>query len=136
MDQVINKTLDSCIESQDKDILIKSKTGEVLDIIDISVDDGKIVSAFPKEGTSDKDFIPSTEFDFFKEVLHVPGIGYITPGTRVIIKEKDYLLEFGWHVNISNQNIYSWYLVPLSEDTLPKTLYKEMIDEIEIVHFV
>lgn len=135
MDQVINKTLDSCIESQDKDILIKSKTGEVLDIIDISVDDGKIVSALPKEGTGE-DFIPSTEFDFFKEVLHVPGIGYITSGTRVIIKEKDYLLKFGWHVNISNQNIYSWYLESLSEDIPPKTLYKEMINEIEIVHFV
>lgn len=136
MDQISNKTLDSCIESQDKDILIKLKTGEVVDIIDISVDDGKIISVFPKEGTGDQGYIPSSEFNFFKEVLYVPGIGYITPGTRVIIKEKDYLLKFGWHINISNQNIYSWYLESLSEDIPPKTLYKEMINEIEIVHFV
>lgn len=76
------------------------------------------------------------DITYNKYVLFVPGIGNILPGSRVIWKEKDYVLQFGWHTNISNQTIYTWYLEPLEGiDLTPKTLYQWMIKEIEIVHF-
>ena len=71
-----------------------------------------------------------------KYALKVPGLGNILPGSRVIWKEEDYVLQFGWHTNVSNQEIFTWYLLPLeSIDTTPKTLYRWMIKEIELVHF-
>lgn len=124
------KILSSCTTDQ-TDFVVKSVDGTDLDIVNISLTNGTFTGA----STSEKNYTPE-EVVYYKEVLYVPGIGNLVPGTRVIIKEKDYLLRFGWHTNVSNQNIYSWYLESLSEDIPPRTLYKEMIDEIEIVHYI
>lgn len=75
------------------------------------------------------------EFNYERYVLNVPGVGMVVPGTRVVWKEQDYVLLFGWHKNISNQEIFSWYLRSLEKDVCDKTLYRSMIDEIELVHF-
>lgn len=90
----------------------------------------------------------SKEYNF----LPVPGVGYITPGAGVTYKNDKYILEFGWHLNTSNQRIYSWYLRPVGveyefdhslqymsnpmtplDSSVCKTLYYEMIDEIELI---
>lgn len=72
---------------------------------------------------------------FQKYVLSVPGLGEILPGSRVIWREGDYVLLFGWHTNISNQELFTWFLRSVDEDIPDKTLYRSMIDEIELVHF-
>jgi hypothetical protein len=105
--------------------------GTVLDVIEIEMNNGNIVSVLD----SDNVRYNIDEITYEKYLLNVPGIGYIAAKSRVIYKEKDYVLLFGWHTNISNQTIYSWYLSSLTEDIPDKTLYEEMINEIEIVHF-
>lgn len=50
-------------------------------------------------------------------VLDVPGLGGALCGDLITLKIKnkisEFSLGFGWHINISNQKIYSWYLLPL-----------------------
>ncbi len=105
--------------------------GTVLDVIEIEMNNGNIVSVLDSDNVK----YNIDEITYEKYLLNVPGIGYIAAKSRVIYKEKDYVLLFGWHTNISNQTIYSWYLSSLTEDIPDKTLYEEMINEIEIVHF-
>ena len=119
---------------------------EEINLTSIDVDtDGHYVVAHTEEGS--QYFVDELVVE--KNFLHVPGVGHLRPGSKVRL-EKDptsYILLFGWHTNISNQTIYSWYLRPikefddsdhdqdymsspekvLSED---KTLYFEMIDKI------
>lgn len=68
-------------------------------------------------------------------VLNVPGLGTALCGDLITIKVKnkisEYELGFGWHINISNQQLYSWYLLPKDKHlntpdeilTKAKTLY-------------
>ncbi len=68
-------------------------------------------------------------------VLSVPGLGNALCGDLITIKVKnkisEYELGFGWHINISNQQLYSWYLLPKDKHlntpdeflTKAKTLY-------------
>lgn len=89
------------------------------------------------------------EFYYLDESLFVLGIGNLLPGDIVKLKHTDftkYELNYGWHTNISNQTLYSWYLKPLNEEYLPFdsgyladgkniTLYKEYLDTIEVVEY-
>lgn len=77
---------------------------------------------------------PSLKFE--KYLLEVPGVGFICPGTRVYLDNKQYVLCHGWHTNISNQTIFSWYLHPLFEGSTDKTLYRSDIDKLEKFTFV
>jgi hypothetical protein len=97
-------------------------------------------------------------YTYTTECLYVLGIGFLLPGDLVKLKinERDiYELNYGWHTNISNQTIYSWYLVPQKNDDYFKgeragifresdinitntgilTFYKEFLDTIEVVEF-
>lgn len=113
-------------------IFVDKFTNQKLDISVVNLNpDGVIESVVTTEGS----LYTRASLDIFKDYLYVPGLGNITPGSRVIYKEKDYVLCYGWHTNISNQTICTWYLEALEEAVPPKTLYKEMIDEIELVHF-
>ena len=62
-----------------------------------------------------------------------------------------YELNYGWHTNVSNQTIYSWYLKPITKNcnnsdvfehkdmddsgTGILTFYKEYLKTIEVVEF-
>ena len=98
------------------------------------------------------------EYTVLTECLYVLGIGFLLPGDVVKLKidaVAEYTLHFGWHTNVSNQNIYSWYLVPKRVDDLFAdsrkglfnntsiditdtgilTFYREYLDTIEVVEF-
>lgn len=89
----------------------------------------------------------------FNPTLPTKSYGDLTPGCHIIWKENEYVLRFGWHINHSNQNIYSWYLEPVEKnarfvtttgydsfsagyESYIRTLYKEMIDEISSVRYL
>lgn len=59
----------------------------------------------------------SDDVDIYKNFLHVPGVGDIKPGTLLNLDNDNttYVLLFGWHTNVSNQTIYSWFIRPLTE---------------------
>jgi hypothetical protein len=77
------------------------------------------------------------------------GVGYLIPGDIVrlhLLDKRYYEVQYGWHTNVSNQTIHSWYLVPVNYDEVRKevvyrtdsnilTLYKEYLDTIEVVDF-
>lgn len=98
------------------------------------------------------------QYTYTTECLYVLGIGFLLPGDIVKLKinERDaYELNYGWHTNISNQTIYSWYLVPQKNEdyfadtrkgifresdinitnTGILTFYKEFLQTIEVVEF-
>jgi hypothetical protein len=98
------------------------------------------------------------EYTYTTECLYVLGIGFLLPGDLVKLKINEryvYELNYGWHTNISNQTIYSWYLVPQKVDdyyadsrkgifresdinitnTGILTFYKEFLQTIEVVEF-
>lgn len=116
-----------------------------IDLVSVDVNtDGQYVIAHTDEGR--QYFVEDLVVE--KHFLPVPGVGYLRPGSHIRL-EKDpteYVLLFGWHTNISNQTIYSWYLRPIKEFDNPdenkymsspvkvlsedKTLYYEMINKI------
>ena len=76
----------------------------------------------------------SADFVYTNLILEIPGLGTALCGDRILLKHprkklEEFTLEFGWHTNMSNQKIYSWYLIPevidLDIHELPKakTLY-------------
>lgn len=98
------------------------------------------------------------EYTYTTECLYVLGIGFLLPGDIVKLKVNEideYELNYGWHTNISNQTIYSWYLKPIHTTDLFKddryglfnksdvnitntgilTFYKEFLETIEVVTF-
>jgi len=112
------------------DMLFRDLDGNTLDVTSVNLTDGTIQSV-----EVDEELLPSEEVQFEKYLLEIPGLGWVAPGTRIIYKENDYVLNFGWHINSSNQNIYSWYLESLDVACRPKTVYKEMINEFNLIHF-
>lgn len=56
-------------------------------------------------------------FIYTNLILEVPGLGSALCGDLITLKVKnkisEYTLGFGWHINVSNQKLYSWYLLPL-----------------------
>lgn len=87
----------------------------------------KLILSTPIDG---QDVYHKGDFFIIKELLNVPGVGRLSPGTIVRYEDVDYVLLFGWHTNLSNQTIYSWYL---TKDKECHTLYQEMIDKIDLV---
>ena len=98
------------------------------------------------------------QYTYTTECLYVLGIGFLLPGDIVKLKINEcntYQLNYGWHTNISNQTIYSWYLVPQPTtdyfaydrkgifghcdpditNTGILTFYKEFLQTIEVVEF-
>ena len=96
------------------------------------------------------------EYTWVSTCLYVLGIGFLLPGDIVKLKLdslEEYELNFGWHTNVSGQNIYSWYLKlmnvqqlfekrgfdrtqePYITNTGLRTLYREYLDKIEVVQF-
>lgn len=127
-------TLNSQVYGENPGFIFTDSAGNRIPITEIQLDE----FTFNIVGLTDisgNDVDPNT-VTFQKYVLNVPGVGNILPGSRVVWKEQDYVLKFGWHTNVSHQELYTWYLLPLeSTDLTPKTLYRWMINEIEIVHF-
>lgn len=128
----MNKQLDTQLIATDNfDILVKTKDGEIIEVASVTLENNTVTDVVTANG----DIYTSDLIDVYNKVLYVPGIGYLVPDTRIVYKDKDYLLKYGWHTNISNQTILSWYLESMEESIPNKTLYKEMIDAIEVVHF-
>lgn len=95
-----------------------------------------------------KTYSPS-EYNFTRETVYVLGIGFLIPGDIVklhLLDKRFYEIQYGWHTNVSNQTIHSWYLIPIDYDIVTKevvyrtdsdilTLYKEHLETIEVVEF-
>lgn len=92
--------------------------------------DGQIEKLILSEPVNGQDIYYKGDFFIIKELLEVPGVGRLSPGTMVRYEGKDYLLLYGWHTNLSNQTIYSWYL---TKDKECHTLYQDMIDKINLI---
>ena len=118
----------------------------------ISVDigkDGKFgnITAVDSEGV--ETVYSYDEYNFTRESVFVLGVGYLIPGDIVklhLIDKRSYEVRYGWHTNVSNQTIHSWYLVPVNVDEVTKevsyltdskilTLYKEYLETIELVEY-
>lgn len=89
------------------------------------------------------------EYYYTRESVFVLGVGFLIPGDIVklhLLDKKFYEVKYGWHKNVSNQNIHSWYLVPVDYNVITKevayltdskilTLYREYLDTIELVEY-
>ena len=89
------------------------------------------------------------EYYYTRESVFVLGVGFLIPGDIVklhLLDKRFYEVRYGWHINVSNQNIHSWYLVPVDYDIITKevayltdskilTLYREYLDTIELVEY-
>ena len=125
------KSIPSQIIKYDQDIIFTTKDGDLLEVASINLQDGIITNVT----TIYEDTYSRDALNIYTNILYVKGVGSLVPKTRVVYEKKDYILLYGWHTNISNQTIYSWFLRPLEEAGPDKTLYKEMIDKIDIIHF-
>ena len=79
---------------------------------------------------------PAGTYTYVTECLYVVGIGLIIPGDLVKLKINDlkkYELNFGWHTNISGQNIYSWYLVPVEQEDYFYETRKGIYNSVDLV---
>ena len=89
------------------------------------------------------------EYEYTRETVFVLGVGYLIPGDIVrlhLLDKRMYEVRYGWHTNVSNQTIHSWYLVPVNFNEVTKevaywtdsfilTLYKDYLDTIEVVEY-
>lgn len=124
----------------------KDSPSQEYDAISYQVDtEGKIISVTSETGEE----VLSENLQIFQNYLYVPGVGYLRPGTKVWLDTNPYdkyTLCFGWHTNISNQTIFSWFLRPYEENVtneedqymsspqqrlfVDKTVYLEDIDHL------
>lgn len=129
--------------------------------IEAEITDNGQFGALTVEYDGETIIYPKDTYTYTTECLYVLGIGFLIPGDIVKLKLtdwKEYELNFGWHTNISNQKIYSWYLVPrpipdlfieerngihnqIDQVTMNidsngvLTFYKEYLETIEVVEF-
>ena len=122
----------------------------IQDITDVDINEYGQITAVHAAGSI------ITEFTYYTECIYVLGIGTLLPGDIVKLKiddKRQYELNYGWHINVSGQNIFSWYLKPVRIEQLFEniiyertqqpnitntgilTLYKEYLDTIEVVEF-
>lgn len=101
------------------------------------------------EPTTEIRTLSNTEYDFTRETVFVLGVGYLIPGDIVklhLLGHRTFEVRYGWHTNVSNQTIHSWYLVPIDYNSFTQevvyktdskilTLYKEHLETIEVVEF-
>lgn len=100
----------------------RNDTSEQIDASNVELDtSGEVKSIVTSSGM----VYLSNEFVFTNLVLSVPGLGDALCGDIITLKTKakiqDFVLGFGWHINISNQKLYTWYLLPLVPDKNQKT---------------
>lgn len=127
-------------------ITVYDTNGIRVNVSSVDLDtDGNIVFI----NTTDGNKLSADDYIIVQELLNVPGVGKLKPGTRVVLEENPYIeysLEFGWHTNISNQTIYSWYLYPIKQEeiisdkeymskpvqrlSVAKTVYESVVDQI------
>lgn len=130
MSKVINS--DNVISS--KYVFYSKLTGEPIKVTNIELDDLGTISKITGTVHGITAIMDSSQFIYTNLILEVPGLGTAVCGDTIWLKRprkntEEYILEFGWHTNISNQKIYSWYLVSALKDLdnheLPKakTLY-------------
>ena len=75
--------------------------------------------------------LTSDNFTYTNLILNIPSLGFAYCGDIIYLnryreKPQEYVLQFGWHENVSNQKIYSWYLQKFDLDgklEYNKTLY-------------
>lgn len=127
-------------------ITVYDTNGIRVNVSSVDLDtDGNIVFI----NTTDGNKLSADDYIIVQELLNVPGVGKLKPGTRVVLEENpyiEYVLEFGWHTNISNQTIYSWYLYPIKQEeiisdkeymskpeqrlSVARTVYESVVDQI------
>ena len=127
-------------------ITVYDTNGIRVNVSSVDLDtDGNIVFI----NTTDGNKLSADDYIIVQELLNVPGVGKLKPGTRVVLEENPYIeysLEFGWHTNISNQTIYSWYLYPIRQEeiisdkeymskpvqrlSVARTVYESVVDQI------
>ena len=132
--------------SENNTITVYDTNGIRVNVSSVDLDtDGNIVFI----NTTDGNKLSADDYIIVQELLNVPGVGKLKPGTRVVLEENpyiEYVLEFGWHTNISNQTIYSWYLYPIRQEeiisnkeymskpvqrlSVARTVYESVIDQI------
>lgn len=132
--------------SENNTITVYDTNGIRVNVSSVDLDtDGNIVFI----NTTDGNKLSADDYIIVQELLNVPGVGKLKPGTRVVLEENpyiEYVLEFGWHTNISNQTIYSWYLYPIKQEeiisdkeymskpeqrlSVARTVYESVVDQI------
>lgn len=120
------------------------------DVISVNIGkDGKFGSITAVNEQGEEVIYPSADYTFTRETIYVLGVGYLIPGDIVKLNLFDkifYEVRYGWHTNISNQTIHSWYLVPVNYNIITKevaylttskilTMYKQYLDTIELVEY-
>lgn len=128
-----------------------TKSGDYIpDVVSVAINEYGQFGNITCKGKDDitTEYTPE-EYDFTRETVFVLGVGYLIPGDIVrlhLLDKRYYEVHYGWHTNVSNQTIHSWYLVPVNYDEVRKevvyrtesnilTLYKEYLDTIEVVDF-
>lgn len=132
--------------SENNTITVYDTNGIRVNVSSVDLDtDGNIVFINATDGNK----LSADDYIIVQELLNVPGVGKLKPGTRVVLEENpyiEYVLEFGWHTNISNQTIYSWYLYPIKQEeiisdkeymskpeqrlSVARTVYESVVDQI------
>lgn len=112
-------------------------------------EDGQFGDITYKDAEGELITLTNTEYTFTRETVYVLGVGYLIPGDIVKIHLLDnltYEVGYGWHTNVSNQTIHSWYLKPVDYNIFTKevayktcskiiTLQKHHLETIEVVEF-
>lgn len=126
--------------------------------LEVSVDEDGQFDLLTQTLDDETFLYPRGNYTYTTECLYVLGIGFLLPGDIVKLSIntcREYELNYGWHTNVSNQTIYSWYLVPHETkdhfegqrqglfnkqdpditNTGILTFYKEYLKTIEVVEF-
>lgn len=130
MSKLING--DNVISS--KYIFYNKLTREQLDVHSVTFDELGTIDTITATANGITATMDSQYFVYTNLILDVPGLGTAVCGDKIYLKHprkklEEYTLAFGWHTNVSNQKIYSWYLTPIIKDLdnheIPKakTLY-------------
>lgn len=142
--------IESPVSKHEPDIRFTDDQGNYLPVTSINVTkNGNISSIVVESNDSDLEgsrILQREDISINQNFLHVPGVGYLPPGVVVRYNDRDWVLLFGWHTNISNQTIYSWFLSPTSSEEevcclkesrspVNKTVYQEMVDQIDFIRF-
>lgn len=103
----------------------------------IELDDNNCFSSINTTDDGLQEKLDRNSYSYTNLCLSVPGLGYAYCGDELVLEEyrkpsKIWKLNFGWHTNISNQKIYSWFLSDPYEDidinsNKYKTLYYDDI---------
>ena len=89
----------------------------ILNVKHIVLDDlGRVSSIIYLNDNDEELELSSSEFTYTNLILHIPGVDHLAYcGDKLFLARfrecpKEYTLNFGWHENVSNQKIFSWYL--------------------------